>query len=132
MSFSKFAASRVILLYPLIFVGLLLGLIVFILRAGLSHQSPVTPNVLIAVILEACFIPFPPILGQTWPVPSDLSAPFDPPAWSLCFEFIANFVYAAFVTRLTKPMMTFLLGVGASLVFAQIYLSQCYNGREPG
>jgi peptidoglycan/LPS O-acetylase OafA/YrhL len=118
MSFAEFAAARVIRLYPLILAGLLLGAIVFIAKAVMSHQSPFTPNFLIAVILEAFLVPMPPILREAGPE----ITPFDPPAWSLFFEFLASFVYAAIVTRLTKPVMTFLLGFGALVVFVQAYV----------
>jgi peptidoglycan/LPS O-acetylase OafA/YrhL len=118
MSFTEFVAARIIRLYPLILVGLLLGSIVYIGKTLTSHQSPFTPNFLIAVILEALMVPFPPILGKAW---WELS-PINPPAWSLFFEFFATFVYAIFVTRLIKPVMTVALVLGAIIVFAQAFV----------
>jgi peptidoglycan/LPS O-acetylase OafA/YrhL len=120
MSFVEFAVARIIRLYPMILAGLLLGSAVYIVRAAaLHHQSPVTPNFLLAVICEALLVPIPPILGESWP---DIT-PFDTPAWSLFFEVFANFAYAVFVARLTKPpVMTFLLILGAVIVVAQAYV----------
>ena len=100
MSFGQFVVARIIRLYPLILGGLLLGAVVYVVRAtALHHQSPFTPNFLIALISEALLVPIPPILGDDWPE----ITPFDTPAWSLFFEVFANFAYALFVTRLTKP-----------------------------
>lgn len=118
MSFADFVTVRIIRLYPLILAGLLLGSLVFVAKAVLSHQPPFTLNFLVAVVLEAFLIPLPPILGTAWPE----SAPINPPAWSLFFEFLASFAYAAFVTRLIKPVMTCLLVLGAVVVFAQAYV----------
>lgn len=50
------------------------------------------------------------------------TAPFDPPAWSLLFEFLANFTYAAFVHRLTRTPLAALLIFGAIIVLAQSYV----------
>ena len=114
MSFADFAVARIIRLYPMILAGLLLGASVYIVRAAaMHHQSPVTPDFLLAMIGEALLVPLPPILGESWP---DIT-PFDTPAWSLFFEVFANFAYALFVVRLTKPpVMTFALILGAIIV----------------
>jgi peptidoglycan/LPS O-acetylase OafA/YrhL len=124
MSFVEFAAARIIRLYPLILAGLFLGAVVFIGKAVISHQSPFTANFIVAVILEAFLVPMPPILPEAGPE----ITPFDPPAWSLFFELLANFLYAAFVTRLTKPVVTFLLAGGAVVVFAQAYVLDGVSG----
>ena len=53
MSFADFVAVRIIRLYPLILAGLLLGAVVFVLRAGLlHHEFPFTPNFFIVLILS--------------------------------------------------------------------------------
>jgi peptidoglycan/LPS O-acetylase OafA/YrhL len=117
MSFVEFAVARIIRLYPLILVGLLLGFLVAVAKATTAHQPAFIPNLLIVTALEALFVPFPPSLGLGWPE----LPPLDPPAWSLFFEFCANFAYAAFVTRLTKSVLPPLLGFGATIVFVQAY-----------
>ena len=116
MSFTDFVAVRIIRLYPLILAGLLLGAAVFVLRAELlHHEFAFTPNFFIVLILEALSLPCPPILGEAWPV----LMPIDPPAWSLFFEFLASFLFAAFVSRLSKSVTTILLIFGAIIVFGQ-------------
>ena len=118
MSFAAFVATRMIRLYPLILIGLMLGLAVFVAKAIVVSHTPLTLKLLVVVALEAFLIPNPLGLGEGW---ASL-APLDAPAWSLFFEFAANFAYAAFVTRLTKPVMNFLLICTASIVFVQAYM----------
>jgi peptidoglycan/LPS O-acetylase OafA/YrhL len=117
MSFLEFATARVIRLYPLILVGTLLGFAVFVAKSVTSHQSPLTPNSLIALACEFLMVPSPIPIGQGWTG----ITPFDPPAWSLFFEFLANFIYAAFVRRLSKSVLAALLIFGAIIVLAQSY-----------
>lgn len=124
MSFFRFAIARVIRLYPLIIVGLLLGATTFIVKAVISHQPPISPSFLVAFLLEAFLIPVPPILGDGW----SESTPFDVSAWSLLFEFLANFVYAALVRRLTTRVLIFLLGFGALSVFVQAHFMGGVSG----
>ncbi len=105
-------------LYPLILAGLLLGSIVYLAKGLAAHQSPFTSNLLVVIFLETFLVPNPLTLGEGWTE----FPPLDPPAWSLCFEFLANFAYAAFITRLTKKAMTYLLILSAIVVFGQAYV----------
>ena len=118
MSFVEFAAARIIRLYPLILAGLLLGAGTFIFKAAILHESPFTSSFLIAVVLGAFLVPSPVKLAEGWTE----SAPLDPPEWSLFFEFLANFAYAALVARLTTRVMTVLLFCRAVGVFVQAYI----------
>ena len=118
MSFTDFVAARLIRLYPLILAGLLLGFIVYLAKGLAAHQSPFTSNLLVVIFLETFLVPNPLTLGEGWTE----FPPLDPPAWSLFFEFLANFAYAAFITRLTKKAMTYLLILSAIVVFGQAYV----------
>jgi peptidoglycan/LPS O-acetylase OafA/YrhL len=55
--------------------------------------------------------------------------PFNPPAWSLFFEFLANFIYAAFIRSLSDKVVSALMILGAFVVVAQAY---CLNGVAGG
>jgi peptidoglycan/LPS O-acetylase OafA/YrhL len=118
MTYSEFAVARTIRLYPLILVGLLFGFFVFASKEVLSHEAPFTSDSLVVLILQVFLIPFPPMHGKGWPE----LMPYDPPAWSLFFEFVANFAYAALVTRLTKFALSTLLVFSAFVVLAQAYI----------
>ena len=119
MSFLEFAAVRVIRLYPLILVGTLLGFAVFVAGSVTSqHQSPFTSNSVIALICEIFLVPIPVTVGQGYAG----YMPFDIPAWSLFFELIANFIYAAFVRSLTDNVLVGSLVFGAMILLAQSYV----------
>jgi peptidoglycan/LPS O-acetylase OafA/YrhL len=126
MSFAEFVAVRLIRLYPLILAGCLLGALAFVAKTAMAHQSPFTSNFVIVVVLEALLIPSPFNLGQGW----GSIAPLDTPAWSLFYEFVANFAYAALVARLTKPVMIFCLVGGAIAIFVQDYIMNGVPGSE--
>jgi len=118
MTFREFAVARIIRLYPLILVGLLFGFFVFAGKEVRSHEAPFRSYSLVALLLEVFLVPFPPMHAELWPE----LMPYDPPAWSLFFEFVANFAYAVLVTRLTKFALSTLLVFSAFVVLAQAYI----------
>jgi len=118
MTYSEFAVARIIRLYPLILVGLLFGFIVFSGKEVLSPEAPFTSDSLVVLILEVFLVPFPPMYAKGWPE----LMPYDPPAWSLFFEFVSNFAYAALVGRLTKFALSTLLVFSAFVVLVQAYI----------
>jgi peptidoglycan/LPS O-acetylase OafA/YrhL len=84
MTFWDFAAKRFIRLYPLIFIGVLLGSIVMITSTIIGHSSVERA---IALSLSAVVLfPLGTFLGQQ-------PYPINNPIWSLLFEIIANGVY---------------------------------------
>ena len=123
-TFSSFAAARLMRLYPLIFFGTLLGFAVYIAKAHMAGTTPFSPTAMKALVLELFMIPNPLQVGMGW---TEVQ-PFNPPAWTLFFEFLAYFLYAAFVRYLTKPVLISLMIVGAVLVVAQSYLLDGVDG----
>jgi peptidoglycan/LPS O-acetylase OafA/YrhL len=114
----EFVAARLIRLYPLALIGLLIGVGVYALRTwSIHHQNPFTPAFFLTFTFETLMLPFPPIMGESWP----LIMPFDPPTWTLFFEFLANFIYAYFVARLSNRHIKVLLFVAAVAVFVQAH-----------
>ena len=119
MSLCDFGVARLIQLYPLILIGTVLGFIVFIAKSMTSQGALLTANVFTALICELLMVPTPIDIGaEGW----GGYVPFNPPAWSLFFELFANFLYAASVRRLTKPIL--LLTV---LLLAVIEAIQSYS-----
>jgi peptidoglycan/LPS O-acetylase OafA/YrhL len=119
MSLLDFLVIRFIRLYPLILLGTLLGFAIFTIKSVTSHQSPFAPNYIFILITELFLIPTSATVGHDgW----DGITPFDTPAWSLFFQFLANFVYAAFIRRLTNTTLAVSLLIGAVIVLAQSYL----------
>jgi peptidoglycan/LPS O-acetylase OafA/YrhL len=125
MSLSDFVAIRVIRLYPLILLGTLLGFAAFAVRCFTAHLSPLLPKYLFILISELLLVPTPVVTGlDGW----EGITPFDTPAWSLFFQLLANFVYAAFVRRLTNATLTVSLLIGACIVLGQSYIIGAVDG----
>lgn len=118
MTFGSFAVARLMRLYPLIVFGSLLGLAVYIIKAHMVGVSPFSVTAMTAFVLELLMIPNPLQVGLDWTE----NQPFNPPAWTLFFEFVAYFLYAALVRYLTKSVLVTLMAVGAAIVVAQSYV----------
>jgi peptidoglycan/LPS O-acetylase OafA/YrhL len=119
MSFSDFVVIRIIRLYPLIVLGTLTGFMIFSIKSIVAHESPFAANYIFILICELLLIPSPISIGQEgW----GGITPFNTPAWSLFFQFIANFVYAAVARHLSDRVLGIALIFGAALVLAQSYI----------
>ncbi|MFZ2031888.1 MAG: acyltransferase [Vitreimonas sp.] len=107
MSFFSFMRVRVIRLYPLYFLGTLMGAALALLQAT-KHWIPYPPiNALWAFLCGIFFIPCPPQVTTEW-----LSIyPLDGPGWSLFFELVVNVAFALLITRLSWRFLIGLLAV---------------------
>lgn len=85
-----FVVARLIRLYPLYFLGMLIGFSssLAVPPAGFNIVSPAD----VFVILVSSLLLLPNFMAH-WPVA--LSFPFNVPSWSLFFELVANFAFAA-------------------------------------
>ena len=111
MSVSQFMRARFIRLYPLYFIGLILGTIGFI--TGLEPGVNLTNgSVTKTLMLEAFMLPSWPKLGHPLFV-------INPVAWSLFFEIVVNFLFVLFWKRLgTKSLLTI---IGASAIVLSVF-----------
>ncbi|MBO7687633.1 MAG: acyltransferase, partial [Kiritimatiellae bacterium] len=97
MGVGAFFKRRLLRLHPLVVSGLLIGLVVFFAQgAGCplwdKSLKAFGPWELTGAIAAGLFLlPFP---GTGFLVP------FNPCAWTLCYEYVANILYALFVRRL--------------------------------
>ena len=94
---SRFLKLRLIRLYPLYLLGFAVGCaltLLFTMRGWNDFELAMFP---VSVAGGLIFLPTPATLGT----PADVLFPFDPPAWTLLFELIANFAWAftAFLFR---------------------------------
>jgi peptidoglycan/LPS O-acetylase OafA/YrhL len=118
LSWSSFAVARIIRLYPMIFLGTLLGLVGVVL----NRLSPNLIHMVLPPWLELwhAALSLAALPAVVFARPKDLLYPIDPPMWSLFFEFAANFIFAAMV-RLRVAANTFLvplwIGSFAGLVY---------------
>ena len=111
MGVRSFLKARLVRLQPLVLLGVALGAIVCLLRAGLGGFD--MAGVLRAAIANMLLLPTPVLLA---PFPS--AFPLDVPLWSLAFEIWINLLYALFFKILTRFTLLLLLAVGALLVLA--------------
>ena len=124
MTFRDFVAQRVIRLYPVIFLGMVLGAIYYLLLATLTkNPSFATSDVALAFGLNLFLLPF-------YFVPSALGGsiyPVNTPFWSIFFELIANLIWARFLVR-WSPVMLF--GVAALLGLCLFPQFERLNGGD--
>jgi len=110
MTFADFAAKRLIRLYPLIFIGVLVGTLVSIGIAALDDAD--LKRVLALGCAALVLFPLGTLLGmQPFPVNN--------PLWSLFFELIANGIYGLGKGRPASSLLSFAaLAVSAILLVA--------------
>jgi peptidoglycan/LPS O-acetylase OafA/YrhL len=117
MSFGGFCSSRLIRLYPLYFLGSLLGLLsVCLLTYGRGRSHLRLSDLLAAAVLSLLVLPN---LGKAWSNHSVF--PLNGPAWSLFFELFANLIFwfgirFRVATRLALSLITAICLIILSLI----------------
>jgi len=94
---ARFLKLRLIRLYPMYLLGLVLGIAVAVYAALQAGTGSELSSMAVSAGAGLFFLPSPATLSQ----PYDVLFPFDPPAWSLFFELVANtaWVFLAFAFR---------------------------------
>lgn len=112
LNLRAFAVARIIRLYPLAALGTTTGALLTILGFH-NHGRVIFGNSLIIYLLLGLLV-----------VPStryDVLFPLNPVTWTLFFELLANFVYAALVHfRLAKSRAIFLLSAMSMMLLAAL------------
>ena len=101
----RFLKIRFIRLYPLYLLGLILGMLVYVVSAVRGWTDFGPAGFFSSAISGVLFLPNPATLGSS----PDLLFPFDPPAWTLFFELIANLLFALTAIHLSNRRL--LIGV---------------------
>jgi peptidoglycan/LPS O-acetylase OafA/YrhL len=118
MNMSEFSARRIIRLYPMIFLGSLLGGAVFFIGSMREGGSQI--QAIIFTLTSLLLLP-----GGLFFAGKE-AYPVNNPIWSLFFEVIANFIYAARATVSTSA-----LGIAAAVsALALGSMSYFGNGIE--
>jgi peptidoglycan/LPS O-acetylase OafA/YrhL len=116
MSLREFCMRRLIRLQPMVIVGSIIGAALFYFQASPEFSLVAgTPAWQVAglMILGAAMIPVTPALDiRGW----SESYPLNGPAWSLLFEYIANFLYAAGLRRLSNKALGVLVLIAAAFL----------------
>jgi len=109
MSVPAFFAARLIRLYPLYIAASLITLLLVFIPAMPGHYRPPDRS-LRTIVLAILFVP------AIDPAHNIGLFPLVGPAWSLCFELAANFVFAVIATRLDTRMLSIIIFAGAGLL----------------
>jgi len=105
MTIREFLTRRLIRLYPLLIVGLSLGLLV---SATLSFGREPWPKLAaLQFVAGALLLPFPPIFGN------ESVAPLNGPYWSLLLEIYVNIVFVLVFRWLRLTLLRAIVGVFA-------------------
>lgn len=112
MTLPAFARIRLIRLYPLILLGLLLGVAWPLVRITSGDPGAAGLGAVLMSFARSLLL-LPPV-GKD-PVGVGLF-PLNGPMWSLAFELAVNFAYVLLVRRLTLPVLAAIVAVSAALV----------------
>ncbi|MBP7509008.1 MAG: acyltransferase [Prolixibacteraceae bacterium] len=117
MTIGGFFKRRLIRLHPMIIIGMLVGAVTFYFQASSFFPAiESTPfwKFLLVMIIGFTLIPVPTSLDiRGW---SEMH-PLNGPAWSLFFEYIANILYALFIRKFSKTVLSILVFIsGCALI----------------
>jgi peptidoglycan/LPS O-acetylase OafA/YrhL len=127
LSFLGFARIRLIRLYPLIFLGMLIGgiakLAAFYGFGAARSGIPVASEVWEALLFGLVLLPH----GGMYGGKQDLF-PLDGPVWSLMFEVLSNVFYALFIRALRNSTLIVVLISSATGLICASYVTGSLDG----
>jgi len=114
MSLKDFFKRRLTRLQPMVVMGMLIGAICFYFQDSVLwphiHEVPIWKMILLMVV-GFTLLPVPPALDiRGW----GEMHPLNGPGWSLFYEYVANVLYALFVRRFSKTLLTVLVVLSAA------------------
>ncbi|MBX9885510.1 MAG: acyltransferase [Novosphingobium sp.] len=124
LSLRQFVRLRVVRLYPLAFLGILLGTLLAGAAAAVKGSVSLAD---VAAAAALAFLLLPSFVFPQWPT----AYPFNPAAWSLTFEALANLVFAGIARWLSHAVLAaIVLAGGAALVWLAIAQGGISGGHE--
>jgi peptidoglycan/LPS O-acetylase OafA/YrhL len=130
MSFSTFAKMRLIRLYPLYILGLVLGSLYEIAKFakfGQHAQLFTLPQLVSQFAAGLFFLPAPPTLVHI-AASQQLLFPMNGPAWSLFFELMINFIYAALIYQFSRRGLAAAIALSLALLIWSMVASGTPDG----
>ncbi|MDI3321176.1 acyltransferase family protein [Pinibacter soli] len=114
MTTGNFFKRRLARLQPMVIMGMIIGAICYYFQASaafpLIQQTPVWKMLLI-MLIGCTMLPLPPSADiRGWAETYTL----DGPAWSLFFEYVVNIFYALGARKLSKTILSILVGLSAA------------------
>jgi len=116
MTIGGFFKIRLVRLQPMVIMGMIVGALLFYFQDSAMfpniHNVPVW-KMLIFMVIGFTLIPVTPSMEiRGW----QEMHPLDGPAWSLFFEYIANILYALFVRKFSKTLLSIFVFLAACLL----------------
>jgi len=108
--FRDFAVMRIIRIFPLYWIGTAIGLIALLIDG--THSAKF---VMLSIVLGLLMLPL--------PKKGILPFPLNFPAWSLFFEFFANFAYAKFIKILNNKTIIIIMIISLVMLAFPAFLS---------
>jgi peptidoglycan/LPS O-acetylase OafA/YrhL len=127
MTVGALARIRLIRLYPMILLGLLLGVAWPLVRLAGGDPGAAGLGAVLFSFARSLLLAPPPGID---PVGVGIF-PLNGPMWSLAFELADNFAYVLIVRRLTLPVLIAIVAVSALLVASLPFGSGLDAGSEP-
>jgi len=125
MGIKQFLIVRAIRLHPLVILGAILGLLAYLFDPfGIITEPLSIWRVILIFLLTLLLIPFPVMKDRVYNM-FGLNAP----AWSLFWEYVANVVYALFLSRIRRSLLLLLTVIAAVLL---CYVSYRAGGLSGG
>ncbi len=116
----EFYKRRLVRLQPMVVMGSLVGAALFYFQAGSPFpQIAETPvwKMLLVMLIGCTLIPVPLSMDiRGW----QEMHPLNGPAWSLFFEYIANILYAVFVRRFSKLLLSVFVSLAGCMMIAYL------------
>lgn len=116
MSLKDFFKRRLIRLHPMVIMGVMIGIVFYLLQGGVRWDGTNVPTsmIIVAAVLGMLFIPV--IPGASYDIRGNGEMfPLNGPSWSLFFEYIGNILYGILIHRFSNKFLalwTALLGAG--------------------
>jgi peptidoglycan/LPS O-acetylase OafA/YrhL len=105
LGLARFAEIRLVRLYPLVFLGVMLGLVRALVSTALHQRLAYTPHqIAIGFPFNLLILPAPTGLSDTFPL--------NGPVWSLFFEMVANVLFAITAFRWPRAALATLIVIG--------------------
>jgi peptidoglycan/LPS O-acetylase OafA/YrhL len=113
MTIGRFFKIRLVRLQPMVIMGMIVGALLFYFQDSAMfpniHNVPVW-KMLIFMVIGFTLIPVTPSMEiRGW----QEMHPLDGPAWSLFFEYIANILYALFIRKFSKTVLSIFVFLAA-------------------
>lgn len=118
----EFFKLRLIRLHPLVFVGAVLGLIVFIFDPLSNLYQAYASKTLLIFLSASLMIPYPFVKERYFNL-----FHLNPPTWSLFWEYVANIFYALVLVRLRNSILWVLTILAAIILFYESKQSSSLN-----